>query len=120
MKSSIFALTLACSTLSNSDAFAILNTSHPISTSLDATSTSSNKNNGNGAALATALGLGIAAATIMTPSAAFANEYVDFSMPTYKSALNSPINASMKGDKMLMATPFGGTVSTDGTQAIRE
>ena len=116
MKSSIFALTLACSTLSNSDAFAIRSTSHPISTSLDAT----NSNKNNGAALATALGLGIAAATIMTPSAAFASEYVDFSMPTYQAALNSPINASMKGEKMLMATPFGGTVGTDGTQAIKE
>jgi len=136
MKSSIFALTVVlCSTLSRSDAFAIPSatcthqstTRNTVVTSLDATTNTQNqknKNNGNGAAsfaAAVALGWGIATtATIMTPSVAFAaEEYVDFSMPSYKTALVSPINASMKGDNMLMKNPFGGTVSTDGSQEVK-
>lgn len=121
MKSSTFALTLVlCSTLSHSDAFAILSGGHVSTTRHTFTSLDATSNKGAALATAVALGWGIATATIMTPSVAFAaDDYVDFSLPSYKAALSSPVNASMKGDTMLMATPFGGAVRTDGTQAVK-
>ena len=114
--STIFALAVQVSLLAQCDGFSVAPRNTKSIRGIAPLAATTNADFAKGAAASFA----IVALTLMSsanvafamPTTAFSSstvtvcdDYTDFSMPSYKSALESPINAKLSGDKFLIAKP---------------